>query len=494
MKYTNYLYGIGLLLLNTTAGAQEQTAIYGNRITIRQSEPLEQQGDSLPVAFLLDAGGLKIESCRSLTLTPMIAGEKDTLRLQPIVFNGRNRHQVYRRNLSLGEEDPQTYYAVVKMTGKEEKTVAYRRSVLFAPWMNDARLVIEENLCGCGGHTQQTTCDPLFAVIAPVPLVEEPFRPAYAYLQPAPEKVKNRTELKDIYLNFPVNKTVIYPEYMNNPAELTKAQKMIEGINSDKNLSIREVLIKGYASPEGSVASNHRLSEGRAAALKNYLVPRLHTPSLPIRSESGGEDWEGVIELLPGSDITGRDELLAAIRKGDRSDAAEQALRTLDGGQPYREMLQQIYPKVRRVLCSVSYTVREFTLEESREIIRLHPEQLSVEEMYRVAESYPEDSDEFKEALRTAARVFPADETARLNAAVIELQEGNYDKAATLLDGIRQSNAAYENACGLLAVQREAYEQAAAHFRKAVEGGSDAARQNLSELEKKQMNKQKNND
>lgn len=494
MKYANYLYGLGLLMVSITSGAQQLSSIYEDRIIIKQNEPLQQQGDSLPVDILLDASRLTIESCRSLTLTPMLAGEKDTLRLKPVILNGRNRHQVYRRNLSLGEETPDTYHTVLKMAGKEDKTISYRQSVLYEPWMNSAQLVIEEDLCGCGGHTQQTTYEPLFAVIVPAPVVEEPFRPAYAFLQPAPEKVKNRTELKDIYLNFPVNKTVIYPEYMNNPAELTKAQKMIEGINSDKNLSIREVLIKGYASPEGSVASNHRLSEGRAAALKNYLVPRLHTPALPIRSESGGEDWEGVIELLPGSDITGRDELLAAIRKGDRSDAAEQALRTLDGGQPYKEMLQQIYPKVRRVLCSVSYTAREFTLEESREIIRLHPEQLSVEEMYRVAESYPEDSNEFKEALRTAARVFPADETARLNVAVVELQEGNYDQAACLLDGIRQSNAAYENACGLLAVQQEAYEQAAAHFRKAIEGGSEAARQNLSELEKKQMNKQKNND
>lgn len=483
-----------MLLVCLTANARQQP-FYDNRLTLEQEEKPELRGDSLYIGFRLDFDRLRLETDRSLTLTPLLAG-KDTVRMKPVVLNGRNRHRVYRRDLSLGLEQPGTYYAVVKTTGRAKKSLVYRDTLLFEPWMAGATVILEEDLCGCGGHTEELARESLFAVELPQPfppaVAPEPFEPVYSYLSPAPEKIKMRTELKDIYLNFPVNKVVIYPDYMDNRRELAGAQEMIMRINTDTNLCVSEVVIRGYASPEGSVPSNYRLSKGRAAALKNYLASRLHDSSLPMRSESGGEDWNSVIEKLQVTPITGRDELLAAIRDCDRSDAAETALRQLGGGRPYREMLREIYPKVRRSLCSVNYTAREFTVEESRTVIRLHPEQLSLYEMWRLAYSYPENSDEFKEVMRIAVRTFPADDTALLNAAGAELADGQYDLAAGYLARIRQCGPAYENACGILSFYRKEYEEAAARFRKAAEGGSEAARHNLTGVEKEYANTQNN--
>lgn len=260
---------------------------------------------------------------------------------------------------------------------------------------------------------------------------------------------------------------------------------MVEKINTDKNLHIREVVIRGYASPEGSVPSNYRLSEGRAAALKNYLVPRIKGEALPMRSESGGEDWEGVIQLLESSDASGREALLTAIRGGNRSDAAEQALRSIQGGTPYSWMLKEIYPKVRRVLCSVQYTVREFTVEEGRDIIRRNPEQLSLFEMYQIADSYAEDSPEFMETFETAVRIYPTDETALLNAATVSLVKGDVGQAEMYLKQIRQTNQALHNTWGVLEMMKGNYETSETYLKKAAAEGSKAAQHNLEELEKK---------
>lgn len=488
------LYTLALLLGGTGAsvGAQDrQQTIYGGRITVARPEPSRRSGDSLTIRFRLGADSLRIPSARSLTLTPILAGEADSLRLQPILLNGRNRHQVYRRDRSLGTEAADTYYTVRKMTGDAALDLAYRQTLPFEPWMEKARLVMEEDLCGCGGHTEEISRQTLFALslpAAPAPAAA-PFEPAYSYVQPAPEAVKHRTELKNIYLSFPVNQTVIHPDYRDNPASLAAARTMIEQINADKNLTIREVVIRGYASPEGPAAANNRLSAGRAAALETYLAGRLRDTAIPLRSESGGEDWEGVIEALQTAPFAGASDLLAAIRACDRSDAAEQALRTLAGGAPYRQMAQTIYPQVRRVVCSVAYTARAFTLAESREILSRHPEQLSLHELWQVADSYPENSAGFKDALLTAARLFPADETALLNAANVALADGRYDEAARYLDSIHTAGAAAENARGLLAVYRKEYTQAAAHFRRAIEAGSEAARQNLAQLNNNDANK-----
>lgn len=71
-----------------------------------------------------------------------------------------------------------------------------------------------------------------------------------------------------------MNKVDIRPEYMNNPQELAKIRAMIDDLKSDANINVKRLDIIGYASPEGTLAANKRLSEGRAMALSNYLAAR----------------------------------------------------------------------------------------------------------------------------------------------------------------------------------------------------------------------------
>lgn len=470
-----------LLGLGQSLTAQQIQTLKDGIVLHRQE--IKQKDDSLAVSLQLDISNLRLPSVRSLTLTPILTNGETEKTLKPILLNGTNRHKVYRRQVSLGIESPEVYYTVRK-TGKNNKPITYYESIVFEAWMATAKLSLVEDYCGCGGYAEAQNKEALNAV--PILLPTAPYEPQtmFCYAEPVQELQKKRTELKDVYLNFPVNKIVIYPDYMHNRSELEKTQEMIEKINSDRNLSILKITFRGYASPEGSVSSNCRLSEGRAAALKNYLVPRLHNDKLPMFSESGCEDWDGTIKLLEKSHITGRDLLLDAIRKCDRSDAAEMHLRTLEGGIPYQAMLKEIYPKVRRVVCSVDFTIREFTVEEGRSLINTRPEWLSQYEMYKVACSYPANSPEFLAALRTAERIFPQDETALLNGAMVALKEENNEKAATNLQKVKSRNIVYFNAKGILLMREGQNEEAKACFEEALKQGSEAARQNLSELEK----------
>ena len=153
-------------------------------------------------------------------------------------------------------------------------------------------------------------------------------------------------------------------------------------------------------------------------------------------------------------------------------------------------MLKEIYPKVRRVLCSVKYTVREFTVEEGRDIIRRNPEQLSLYEMYKIADSYPENSTDFFEVFETAVRIYPDSETALLNAATVALIQGNTDKAESLLKRIQQPNEAYHNTLGILEMLKGNCEVAEGLLKKAASEGSKAAQHNLGELARKCENNQ----
>lgn len=78
--------------------------------------------------------------------------------------------------------------------------------------------------------------------------------------------------------------------------------------------------------------------------------------------------------------------------------------------------------------------VRSFTLEESKEVLKTDPRQLSLDEMYRVAQTYEPGSEEFNEVFETAVRVFPNDPVSNLNAANIALVRKDAVAARAYLD------------------------------------------------------------
>lgn len=93
------------------------------------------------------------------------------------------------------------------------------------------------------------------------------------------------------------------------------------------------------------------------------------------------------------------------------------------GGAPYRSMLKEIYPGLRKVNCKIDYTVVNFDVEQGRIIIRENPKYLSLNEMYQVANSYPKGSKDFVNVFDIAVRMYPTDAVANLNAGAVALSQ-----------------------------------------------------------------------
>ena len=60
---------------------------------------------------------------------------------------------------------------------------------------------------------------------------------ARSFITPQMEERKLREESGRAYLDFPLNETIIYPEYRNNPAELAKIKRSIDLIKNDTKCS-----------------------------------------------------------------------------------------------------------------------------------------------------------------------------------------------------------------------------------------------------------------
>ena len=165
-------------------------------------------------------------------------------------------------------------------------------------------------------------------------------------------------------------------------------------------------------------------------------------------------------------------------------DQKEAKLRALKSGSAFSYVLKNIFPSLRRSEYRIDYTVREFTVEEGREIIKTRPQQLSLSEMFAVANSYETGSKEYNDVFEIAVRMYSSDPVANLNAANISIGKGDYESAKKYLSKAGNSAEAI-HARGVIKLIEGDLDGAETLLKQAKEAGVIDAAANLRELQKK---------
>ncbi|KAB5207561.1 cell envelope biogenesis protein OmpA, partial [Bacteroides thetaiotaomicron] len=121
---------------------------------------------------------------------------------------------------------------------------------------------------------------------------------------------------------------------------------------------------------------------------------------------------------------------------------------------------------------------------------KTRPQNLSLNEMFMVANSYPKGSQEFIDVFETAVRMYPKDEIASINAAAAALSRNDLVSAERYLNmvNVNKQLPEYSNAMGVLMLLKGEYEHAEEYLKAAAKSGLQAAGQNLEELAKKKTN------
>ena len=428
---------------------------------------IRKQRDSVVIRMNLNLSGMEVGRNRSIVVTPLFYAEGEEEWLPAIEVMGRTRYLYYQRNEeSLYADSP---YTIIKKDKNATQQVGYQVSVPYRKWMDRASLVVAEDTCQCGEVSKGNSI-----LLAQADLV---FTPRLAYISPQAETRKARALSGEAYLDFPVNKTVIYPEYRRNTAELAKIRATIDTIRTDKDFSITRISLKGYASPEGRYAANVRLSEGRTDALKDYLMSEYGFEASLFRTNAGAENWAGLRKYVAQSGLADKEAILAIIDSEEEPDAKEQRIRR-EHAASYRTLLQDCYPALRRTDYTVDYVIRGFNVEEAKEVIKTRPQNLSLQEMFAVAQTYQPGSEEFNHVFDVAVRLYPADPIANLNAANALLGRKEAAQALKFLDKAGDTPQA-DNARGVAMILLERYDEAERYLHRAAQAGVSEANENL---------------
>lgn len=459
-----------LLLSLYIIGVNAQRILNG-QIEIKDLNIARNEGN-LFLSMRMDVTALDVKSDEEIILTPALKSSEETfVNLPAVRINGRNRYYHHLRNDKLADE-PYFY-----RTGKVDE-IHYQAMTPYAEWMDNASVVMGEDLCGCCSELLMNNDD----LLTQLDMAPKVFEPLFVYVQPEVETVKTRNVKGSAFIDFPVNQTVIYPEYRNNPSELKKIQQTIDVVKNDPDTKITAISIKGYASPEGSYANNTRLAKGRTEALKKYVQELYHFDPSIFTTAYEPEDWEGLERYVEASDLADKEgilDLIAGDEEPDRKDASIKR-RYPD---TYAFLLKNCYPALRHSDYTVEYIVRSYTdVEEAKRIMKTAPGKLSLQEFYTIAYTYESGTPAYNEVFETAVRMYPDDETANLNAANVAMNKRDLTAARNYLEKAGTGKEA-EYARGVLAALEGNYAEAQTHLQQAKAMGVSEADNCLKQIE-----------
>lgn len=418
--------------------------------------------------------GYHIKSNEIIILSPKIVGENaDTLTLRSVKIAGkqawyseiREGNRTEATLLRAGKNDPMDYSITVPLDD------AFLRS----------QLIIQADtttICNCGKVKE-----------GDFPLANLnflPFRPslAYNYIAPADsvEKIFDLSGKANIV--FKVNRTEIDWSYADNYAELDTILKTINVVRDNKDASVESISLIGYASPEGSYSNNVRLAKGRTEAVKDYVMQNSHFPSSLYHTSYVAEDWEGLREWLEGSSIPHRNEMIAFIADMTIPVESRNDIFRSRFPEEYPFLLEKVYPMLRHTDYHITYKVRRYyDVEEIKEVMKTNPRHLSLNELFLLANSCEPGSEEYDEAFTLAARLYPDNKIANLNAANSAINRGRYTEATRYLDRAGYTPQA-DYARGILATITGEIDAAEEWFEKAKKGGVTEAQNGLEEIER----------
>ena len=466
-------YIIIILALVAFCGASQHVEAKKNKEGVIRAKidslKMQRNADYMSIKLFMDFEDVKVRSNRAMLYTPRLVSDSDTIVLKSIGIYGRTRYLQQKR---YSKNNELTFLTGADEMGYRKKdrpdSLKYEVVIPYEPWMDGARLELANKECGCCKKVLDEQTDSLYDYVDQI----KPYYPVPVYLRPEAEKVKSRAISGQAFIDFVVNRTEIDPYYRNNQAELGKILATIDPLATDKDITVKEVFIKGFASPEASYSRNTQLAKGRTESLRNY-VNNLYNFGNVITTDYEAEDWAGLRAFVEKSNLKNRDAILKLIDSNRKPDNKEWTIKS-KYKEDYKILYNECYPSLRHSDYRIEYTIRSYSdVEEIKRVMFERPQNLSLQEFFFAAQSMEPGSDEFNEAFEIAVRMYPEDETANLNAANIAMAKGDLKAAERYLAKAGETKEAVYSRAAYAFFNRD-YDKAEQLARQSIEMGMDA--------------------
>lgn len=256
--------------------------------------------------------------------------------------------------------------------------------------------------------------------------------------------------------------------------------KTVKEASKDSSKQIEGVHVSSFASPDGGVKLNTRLSENREKSTLGYVKRNLKKEDVAnygeLTSEFTPQDWEGFQKLVSQSNIQDKDLILSVLSMYKDPEQREKEIRNLSS--VFDQLAQEILPQLRYSRITASINTIGRSDDEIKAQYKEDASKLSADELLYAA-TLTDDNNEKLAIYQTAVKQYPNDYRCYNNLGKSQFVAGDYDsakanfeKAANLAPS---SNEAKMN-LGLIKMLNKDYAGARESFGSAagVEGLNDA--------------------
>ena len=247
----------------------------------------------------------------------------------------------------------------------------------------------------------------------------------------------------------------------------------LDKIAADERTNVTSTEIVAYASPDGALDKNEKLSDKRSASASKAWdkVTKGHEAADPT-VRSVGEDWEGFQQLVSQSSLEDKELILRVLSMYSDPAVRENEIRNMS--QVFTALKGEVLPELRRARLIANVEFKNYTNEELLDLLKNNESLLDEEALLRVA-SLVRNNDQKEDIYKKAISKFNS-ERAKFNLAALYLAQGKDAKAEAGLNELKASDPDVLNAKGVIALHKGDYKTAEQIFRKA---GTDDAKANL---------------
>ncbi len=295
------------------------------------------------------------------------------------------------------------------------------------------------------------------------------------------ERITPETFMADIH--YLIQRSSLRRSELTNE-DIKKLEEDLEQAVKNERISFKNIGISSYASPDGPMDLNEKLSEGRKGSAKGYLDKEARRKGIEIEDENSfyetkttTEDWDGFKKVVQESDIEDKDLILRVLSMYSDPEVREKELENM--AATWEELAEDILPKLRRSELKVNVEVVGYSDDELKELVSSNPDTLKIEEILYAATLF-DDMSKKLEIYKKAAANFTDDYRPQNNIGVVQIKMRNISEAKAAFEKAKsiEDNDIVNNNLGAVALKEGKLSEAQSLFESA-QGAGDPVNFNL---------------
>jgi Flp pilus assembly protein TadD len=252
--------------------------------------------------------------------------------------------------------------------------------------------------------------------------------------------------MKDNYVRITPEAQIADINYVINQADIRNSELKAEDIKllkeyinqvvADSSRKLKNTVVSSYASPDGGLDLNEKLSGKRGVSADKYIKKEFKKIEAAkadgfFESKTTAEDWDGFKAELENSSIQDKDLILRVLSMYSDPEVREKEIKNMSSA--YEVLKTDILPKLRRSKMTVNVDKIGRSDEEILAQIKSDPKVLSIEELLYAA-TLTKDANEKLSFYKIAAENFPKCVRAHNNVGCALLGMGKPDEALVSLE------------------------------------------------------------